>query len=627
LSRPVSTESATDELRAAGRGLLPGGGSDVGRSREHRLRRRQLAALGVLGPVAIWTAARLSLGLGVLPVAVPRIDWLIAVPILFFALLAALLLGTHLATGRSPHVTLRPEQIDVRLDDVVGIDTVKEEAVRSLSLFLAHRTFADEMGGRPRRGLLLEGAPGTGKTHTAKAIAAEAGVPFLFATATSFQSSFQGATQRKIRAYFKALRAAAIREGGAIGFIDEFDAIAQTRQGVAAATPTSFAQIECGGLDGLPSVGAPAGVQVDPFLGGGDVQMAVNELLVQLQSIDEPTGWQRLLGRLTDAVNAFLPASRALRGPGVHRANVLLLASTNRADALDPALLRPGRFDKRLSFDLPAKAARRQLVDHFLGRKAHAPELDADDRRDALAAVTQGYSPAKLEGLMDEALVAAVADGRTAMTWADVEHARMVIEVGMGQPVEYTDHERRLIATHEAGHATVAWLEAPHRRLEILTIVKRRGALGLLAHGDREDVYTRSRAEMSALIRIAMGGQVAEELFFGDVSTGPSGDLLYATNVAAEMVGVSGMSDSLVSFAAVQGGSFDGTNLVGRVLADSASRQQVEDMLRREKEAVRDLLAGKAALVVALRDALLERHELIGAEITDVLEEAAARIA
>ena len=142
--------------------------------------------------------------------------------------------GMQFGIGRSPHHVVRPEQIDVRLSDVVGIDVVKTEVVRSLNLFLAHKTFAREMGGRPRRGLLFDGPPGTGKTYTAKALAAEAGVPFLFATATSFQSSFQGATQRKVRSYFKALRALARKEGGAIGFIDEFDALGGSRSGVMA---------------------------------------------------------------------------------------------------------------------------------------------------------------------------------------------------------------------------------------------------------------------------------------------------------------------------------------------------------------------------------------------------------
>ncbi|MGN6242736.1 MAG: AAA family ATPase [Motilibacteraceae bacterium] len=606
--------------------------TDVAASRE-RLRRRRLATVAaVLGVPAALLWWRILSGHPVDLFQLPQIDWLVVTPILFFVLLGVLLVGTQVATGRSPHLLVRPEQLDVRLADVVGIDVVKDVVVRSLELFLSHDTFSRQMGGRPRRGILFEGGPGTGKTYTAKALAAEAGVPFLFATATSFQSSFQGATARKVRQYFRALRKAARKHGGAVGFIDEFDALGLARSGMSMTPAPSLSlalstAMCCGGLEGLPSLGmdaAPAGVVAAPFVGGNDLQMAVNELLVQLQSFEEPSGGQKALGKVVAAVNLLLPAERQLPVPAQQPANVLLIASTNRADSLDPALLRPGRFDQRLAFELPAKTGRRQLVDHFLARKAHQAELDGDERRDALAAVTQGYSPAMLEGLLDEALVQAVREGRTSMTWRDVERARMVTEVGLGQPVEYTAHERRLIATHEAGHATMAWLVAPERRLEILTIVKRRSALGLLAHGDREDVYTRSRAEMTALIQIAMGGQCAEELFFGDVSTGPGGDLLYATNVAAQMVGAAGMTDTLVSFAAVQSGSFSSTNLVGRVLGDGDGRRRVEELLSAQKVVARGLLEANRGLVEALRDALLDRHELVGHEITDVLEAAAS---
>ena len=146
--------------------------------------------------------------------------------------MVGVLFGATLGAGRSPHTTFRPEQIKVTFDDVKGVDPVKEDVLRSLNLFLAHRAFTDEMGGTPRRGLLFEGLPGTGKTHMAKAMAREAGVPFLFVSATSFQSMYYGATARKIRSYFKALRKAARREGGAIGFIEEIDAIAMTRGGM-----------------------------------------------------------------------------------------------------------------------------------------------------------------------------------------------------------------------------------------------------------------------------------------------------------------------------------------------------------------------------------------------------------
>ena len=229
-----------------------------------------------------------------------------------------------------------------------------------------------------------------------------------------------------------------------------------------------------------------------------------------------------------------------------------------------------------------------------------------------------------IEHLFDEGLVNAVRRGDSAMTRQDVERARLVEEVGMGQPVAYTAHEQKLIATHESGHAVTAWLMAPERRLEVLTIIKRRDALGMLAHGDAADVFTRSKSEMLALIQIAMGGQAAEEIFFGDISTGPAGDLLYATNVAAQMVGAAGMTDTLISFSAVQGSALSDTNIVGRVLADADGRERVEKILQDQKSHTRALLEENRHLVIALRDALMERHELIGREITDVLDRAHA---
>ena len=630
----ASRATAFDQLASvSGGSVLDAAMADVGRHRE-KLRRRRLWRLGAILAVPVaWVWYRffdhnpIVLGL-------PQINWLLVTPILFFLLLSVGMVAYFVVLGKSPHQVVRPEQIDVRLSDVVGIDVIKAEVVRSLNLFLSHKTFSREMGGRPRRGLLFDGPPGTGKTYTAKAIAAEAGVPFLFATATSFQSSFQGATQRKVRSYFRALRKLARKEGGAIGFIDEFDALGGARSGVSGFSADRFvsaassgmpSSVQCGGLEGLATVGsAPLGMQQTQFVGSGDLGMAVQELLVQLQSFDQATGGEQLVGRIVDAVNLLMPAKHQFKKAATKPSNIMLIASTNRPDSLDAALLRPGRFDQRLTFDRPDKKGRRELIDHFLRTKSHAIELDDPERRDALAAVTQGYSPAMLEGMFDEALINAVQDSRRAMCWKDVEQARLDSEIGLGQPVRYTDHEAETIATHEAGHATIAWLVAPERRLEVLSIIKRRSALGLLAHGDREDVYLRSRTQLLAMMQIAMGGQSAEEIFFGDVTTGPSGDLMAATNVAAQMVGAAGMTDSLVSYAAVQNSGLSDTNIVGRVLGDRAGRAAVEELLQEQKLTAKGLLEANRHLVEALRDALLARHELIGHEITDVLEAAAA---
>src|ERR1022692_1075172 len=202
---------------------------------------------------------------------------------LLIVLLCAVMAGPLLMAGRSPHVLYRPEEIGITLADVVGAAGVVEEVVKTLNLFLAHSTFKDRMGGTPRRAILFEGPPGTGKTYMAKAMAAEAGVPFLFVSSSAFQSMFYGQTNRKIRAYFKALRKHARREGGAIGFIEELDAIGGARG-------TGPRQGE-----GIPGV--------------------VNELLIQLQSFEQAPASQRLKGALIDAVNTWLPVHRRLRRP------------------------------------------------------------------------------------------------------------------------------------------------------------------------------------------------------------------------------------------------------------------------------------------------------------------------
>ena len=287
--------------------------TDIALDRE-RMRRRRLARLAVvLGLLNAWLVLRAVQGRPALPVL--HVDPLVLVPVLFFVALIAVMVGSTAGAGRSPHVVFRPEQVDVRLDDVIGIDPIVEDVRRSIDLFWTYRRFADQMGGTPRRGLLFEGPPGTGKTMTAKAMAAEAGVPFLFVSATSFQSMYYGATARKIRSYFKALRRAARTEGGAIGFIEEIDAIAMRRGALVASGP------------GPASPGGGALVERVISEGTGGV---VNELLVQMQSFDEPVGSERLVGRLVDAVNLLLPSDRRLRRRRPRRAPVLLIAATNR---------------------------------------------------------------------------------------------------------------------------------------------------------------------------------------------------------------------------------------------------------------------------------------------------------
>ena len=590
-------------------------GLDVARYREATRQRK----LGRFMVPLIGTAAymwwRLVAGYSMMPFHIRYTARLqeLTPGIVLVGLFGVILVVPMLTAGRSPHIRYQASEIKTGFDDVVGLGLVKDEVMHTLNLFLAYRTFREQMGGNPRKAMLFEGPPGTGKTYMAKAMAREAGVPFLFVSATSFQAMFYGQTSRKIRSYFKELRKIAREEGGAIGFIEEIDAIAGTRSGMSRSVSASLTERfgirtnEAGGVaEGISGV--------------------VNELLVQLQSFDEPTRSERMQGAVINSVNRFLPSQFALKRHASEVPNILIIGATNRADNLDPALLRPGRFDRSIHFDKPGRSGRREIIDYYLGRKTHDQELDREERREQLAAMTIDYTPVMLEHLLDEALVWALRDGRGAMSWADVNQAKMTEEIGLKQPVEYTEGEKETIAVHEAGHAVVAHLMGgATRKLEVLSIIKRRNALGLLAHSDTEERWTMTRSELMTFVHISMGGMVAEELYFGESGTGPSGDLAHATAIACRMVGSYGMAGSLLSFEAIEGGPF-AAGIVGNVLSDKDSRMTVERILDGAKEEVRQLLDANRHLVAALRDALLERNELVGDEITDVLRDARVMI-
>lgn len=511
-----------------------------------------------------------------------------------------------LINGRSPAIRFGPEEIGVRFDDVRGLDVVLEEVTRTLQIFLAYKTFREELGGNPRRGILFEGPPGTGKTHLAKAMAAEAGVPFFFVSAPAFQSMWFGMTAFKIRAFFRSLKKAARREGGAIGFLEEIDAIGGARAGMSQFTAWS------GG-------GTTQERMVDS--GGGGM---VNELLIQMQSFEAPPFWGRVVNKLKSIANSLLPAEHQLKkSPPVYN-NVLIIAATNRADTLDPALTRPGRFDRILHFDVPSRSARRDLIDYFLEKRAHGEEMQNPELREELAAMTLGYTPAMIEHVLDEALVWALRDGRRQLCWRDVTRARLSEEIGLGQPVSYTERERQIISTHEAGHAVTAYLCAPDRKLDVLSIIKRRQALGLLAHSDVEERFTQTRSELEGRLKIMLGGMAAEEIFFGETGTGPSSDLMAATTLVANMIGSYGMGKNLASYEAVHNSAHSSPNIVAKVLSSEDVREELNEILELNRNFVVELLTENRDLVEALRDALLDREELLGDEITGELEKALA---
>ena len=593
----VDAEATVKDPRPSSLGALSASGvaalatTDVGAHKARTRSTRMQRLAGLLGVIATLLILRdiLAPGLALPNLSVPAGLTPYLVPMLLIVLLTAVMVVPMIAAGRSPHILFRPDELTMTFADVRGSEGLVEEVTKTLNLFLAYRTFNEQMGGTPRKAILFEGPPGTGKTYMAKAMASEAGVPFLFVSSSAFQSMFYGQTNRKIRAYFKELRRQARREGGAIGFIEELDAIGGARGSGS------------GQGEGIPGV--------------------VNELLIQLQSFEQTPWSLRMRGKGIEMINAWLPEDRRLRKPTHTPANILVIGATNRASDLDPALVRPGRFDRNIYFGLPGRAGRRDIFDYYLDKKAHDPELDREARRQTLAAMTAGYSPVMIEHLLDEALVWALRRGANRLSWDDLQHAKMTEEIGLAQPVEYTEAERRTIATHEAGHATVAWLVGKSRTLEVLTIVKRRDALGLLSHSETEERFTKTQTEVRAMIDIAFGGMVAEELFFGESSTGVASDLQSATLNACQMIGLLGMGSSLISVGAIES---MGGGIVGKVLADDAGRAEVEALLSDSKASVTRMLEEHRRVVEGLRDALLVRSELIGEEILDVIRRAQA---
>ncbi len=481
---------------------------------------------------------------------------------------------------RSPHVVYRPEEIDVRLSDVVGATSTKSEVVRSLNLFLSHRTFAREMGGTPRRGLLFAGAPGTGKTYLAKSMAGTAEVPFVFVSATAFQSMYYGATARKIRNYFRTLRKIARKEGGAIGFIEEFDAIGLARAGVGS-----------GRGEGASGV--------------------VNELLVQMQSFDEPTNKLLFVNWFIERINTWLPAHHRIPKRVLEAPNVLIVAATNRAADLDPALLRPGRFDRTIEFDLPVRRERAEIAEFYMGRKRHDDTVVAD----TVAQITSGYSPVQIERLLDEALVVALRRGARAMSGQDIVDAQLVNDLGLARDGEYSTSERWRVAIHETGHALSALLLG--REVGVVSILKRSQALGVTTHFVAEERHLMTRSEALDRIQICLAGMVAEELECGEASSGASGDLVTATTIAAQIVGALGMGGTLLSLEAAD--SMFGGNLAAKVFADSQSRERADELLEEARAKVAGLLRDRRAILRRGAELLLEHDEIDGKLLTQVM--------
>jgi cell division protease FtsH len=508
-----------------------------------------------------------------------------------FILIQFVALFWFLARGNT--YVIYPGEYDITFDDVRGQPAAVEATKEVLRLFQGFKEFK-QMGGYPPHGILFEGPPGTGKTLLAKAIAGSSSVPFLYASGSGFANMFLGIPQLKMRRLFTKARNMSDKYGGAVIFVDELDAIGGTRGLVSNRS--------------VPAEQAGDRVVMGGLWGGGGLGV-VNELLVQMDGLVVPRGLWRHVRRVLFRAKPKVPFY-----------NIMVIGATNRASTLDPALLRPGRFDRKIHVGLPDHEGRRDIAKYYLAKVRHEP-IDVEK----LARMTVGYSPAMIKNIVNEALIFALQDGRDALRWDDLWQAKLTEEIGLKQPVRYTDREKQMVAVHEAAHAVASYtLERGDRQIQVISIQKREGALGLVHGQSVEDRYLETQKEILARIQVSLAGLVAEEMWFGQTTTGPSSDLQSATFNAARYVGLHGMGRSLIS-AGVMANPFAGEDPIKAVLSDGDRRKEVDELLEESKRRVRALLLQKRHVVEGIRDALLEREELIGDEIEALMAELGER--
>jgi ATP-dependent Zn protease len=307
--------------------------------------------------------------------------------------------------------------------------------------------------------------------------------------------------------------------------------------------------------------------------------------------------------------------------PKVPFYNILVIGATNRAATLDAALVRPGRFDRKIHVGLPDAEGRQDILEYYLAKVRHEP-IDYPK----LSRMTVGYSPASLKNIVNEALLFALQDGRDALRWDDLWQAKLSEEIGLKQPVKYSPREKAMVAVHEGAHAVASYaLEREELQIQVITIQKRESALGLVSTQEIEEMFLRTQKQLLARIQVSLAGLVAEEIWYGQTTSGPSSDLVNATRNAAAYVGVYGMGRSLISAAASGPGPSGEVDPIGVVLSDGDRRREVDAILNDCRDNVRNLLLKKRHVVEGVRDALLEREELVGDEIEVLMAELGER--
>jgi ATP-dependent Zn protease len=514
--------------------------------------------------------------------------YIVVLPFLFL-INFLILFGPLVFMGISQIRGFEPGDADwgVRLDDVRGQKEAKEEVRRIVSLWQSGELF-EEAGGKRERGLLFLGAPGTGKTMLAKAIATGFNSPFVSIPGSGFAQTFIGMDVVIVRWLARKAKKLAAKWGGqCIVFIDEIDAVGMRRSSLGGAqgfTPTNLEDHLFYGPNGAlnptgdmiletrawrerlfneraperrspypPFVQKLASIVNQgamPGMFGGGGQLALNQLLIVMDGVDNPPFTRRVL---TNKVNGLLDASYVIPSrigrlrlrlptPKPRKEQIYFIGATNvPIDNLDPALTRPGRMGRHVWFRTPTKQDRLDIFDLYITKVAHDPELDRAERRDEMARITMGYSPAMIEQVCSLALTYAHHQGRPEFLWDDLVEAMTTLESGTAIGIDYIPEETRAVAIHEAGHAVAGHVYMKGRESTRLSIRMRGGSLGHHQAMEREERFSRFRSEEIGLLVWGLGAMAAERVFYGENSNGVGGDLASTTAAAAWMVGASGM--------------------------------------------------------------------------------------
>jgi ATP-dependent Zn protease len=490
----------------------------------------------------------------------------------------------------------------VKLEDVRGQAEAKQEITRVINLWQAGDDFK-KAGGKPERGLLFLGSPGTGKTMLAKGIATGFNSPFVTAPGSGFAGMFIGMDILAVQYLgYKAKKLARKWGGQCIVFIDEIDAVGMRRNSLvggnhsgASALPMSihdhlffgptgaltasgdvtyktaawrermFAEragtpAEGGSQALLSTIGRRVRKTLDVAVPGGMFgggSGALNQLLVLMDGIDEPPLMRRTL---TNRTNALLDAlyivprrigkiSLRVSRAQVQANNIYFIGACNVSlNVLDPALTRPGRLGRHIRFRTPIKRDREDIFDHYLAKVKHDPALDTPKSRDELARITNGYSPAMIEQICSMALTYAHHEGRVEFTRADIVEAMTTIESGAAINLDYVDKETRAVAIHEAGHAIASHIYGEGTESTRLSIRMRGGSLGHHQAIEKEERFSKFRSEEIAQLIWIMGAIAAEQVFYGETSIGVGGDMQAATTIASMMAGASAMGPPRIEF-------------------------------------------------------------------------------